>query len=90
MMEEQQATEEVFMNIPLRNAKLVSRSRRTDTAIRLIREEVARKTKSELASVWIDPKVNETIWEKGKKKIPSKIRVRILKLQDGTTEVIMP
>ncbi len=89
-MEEQQATEEIFLNIPLRKAKLVPTTRRADAAIRLIRNEVARKTKSELENVWIDPKVNENIWERGKKKIPSKVRVRILKLQDGTTEVIMP
>ncbi|EQD38729.1 50S ribosomal protein L31e, partial [mine drainage metagenome] len=38
----------------------------------------------------IDPKVNEKIWEHGRKKIASSISVKVIKLQDGTAEVIFP
>ncbi|MCL4314523.1 MAG: 50S ribosomal protein L31e [Candidatus Thermoplasmatota archaeon] len=90
MEEQQQATEEIFLNIPLRDAKSAPRTRRADAAINIIRDEVARKTKSDVEDVWVDPKVNEKIWNRGRKKIPSRVRVRILKLQDGTTEVVLP
>lgn len=90
MVENNEVSEERFLNIPLREARNVSRSRRADTAISIIREQVARHSKAKASDIWIDPKVNELVWEEGRKKPLSKIRVRIVQLQDGTTEVILP
>ncbi|MCL4329254.1 MAG: 50S ribosomal protein L31e [Candidatus Thermoplasmatota archaeon] len=89
-MVEGQVTEETFLNIPLRKAKLASRSRRADTAMQVIREHVSRHSSADLEDIWIDPKINEMIWARGRKKPSSSIRVRIVQLQDGTTEVILP
>jgi large subunit ribosomal protein L31e len=81
---------EILMNIPLRKAFASSKKRRTDTAIKIIREHVSRYTKTELSQVWIDGKINEEIWKRGKSKIPGNFKVKVLKLQNGETEVLMP
>ena len=89
-MVENQVSNEMLLMIPLRKAKLSSRSRRADTAIKIIKESVARFAKAEPDKIWVDNRVNELIWSRGKKKIPSSIQVKIIKLQEGTTEVLLP
>ncbi len=89
-MVENQASNEILLNIPLRKAKLSSKKRRADSVLAIIREYVARFTKSEEDRIWIDTKVNEAVWNRGRTKIPSHIQVKVIKLQEGTTEVILP
>ena len=89
-MVENQVSNEMLLTIPLRKAKLSSRSRRADTAVKIIKESVARFSKAEPHKIWLDNRVNELIWSRGKKKIPSSIQVKIIKLQEGTTEVLLP
>ncbi len=89
-MVENQVSNEMLLMIPLRKAKLSSRSRRADTAVKIIKESVARFSKAEPDKIWVDSRVNELIWSRGKKKIPSSIQVKIIKLQEGTTEVLLP
>ncbi len=81
---------EVLMNITLRKAFNSSKRRRADTALKLIREHVARYTKTDLKNVWIDGKINEEIWKRGKFKIPGNIQVKVLKLENDEIEVLMP
>lgn len=88
-MVETEVSDELIYRIPLRRAKLSSRARRGDTAISVIRTFVAKHTKVDLNSVWIDPKVNELIWSRGRRNIPQSVSVKVVKLQDGTAEVIM-
>jgi hypothetical protein len=40
--------------------------------------------------VWIDDSLNKALWSHGKYKIPSKIRVRAIKFEDGVVEVTLP
>ena len=89
-MAEDSVNDEMFMNIPLRKAFSSSKRRRADTAIKLIRENVAKFTKSELENIWIDNKINEEIWKRGRFKIPTSIQVKVLKLQNDEIEVLMP
>lgn len=89
-MVENQVSNEILLNIPLRKAKLSSRKRRADSVMAIIKEYVARFTKSESEKIWIDTKVNEAVWNRGRTKIPSHIQVKVIKLQEGTTEVILP
>ena len=89
-MADDEISNEILMNIPLRKAFRSSKKRRTDTAIRMIREHVSRYTKTELSQVWIDGKINEEVWKRSKSKIPGNIQVKVLKLQNGETEVLMP
>ncbi len=88
-MPEAKVVDEKVYTVPLRDVKLSSRARRGDTAISVLRDFVARHSHVAGEDVWIDPKVNEIIWSRGRKNVPSKISVKVLKLQDGTAEVIM-
>ena len=89
-MAEDSVNDEMLMSIPLRKAFSSSKRRRADTAIKLIRENVAKHTKSELENIWIDNKINEEIWKRGRFKIPTSIQVKVLKLQNDEIEVLMP
>lgn len=79
---------ERIYTIPLREPKQGKRSHRAPRALRAIRSYLNRHLKSE--KVWIDAAVNEKLWERGKFKIPSKIRVRAIKFADGVVEVSLP
>lgn len=89
-MVENELTNEILLNVPLRSAMRSSSSRRADTAIEVLKEYVSKNTKVEKNKIWIDGRVNEAVWSQGRKKIPSKLSVRVIKLQDGTAEVILP
>lgn len=89
-MVENEVSNEILLNIPLRKAKFSSKKRRADSVMAIIKDYVARFTKSEDDKIWIDTKVNEAVWSRGRTKIPSRIQVKVIKLQEGTTEVILP
>jgi large subunit ribosomal protein L31e len=89
-MADDDLSNEILMNITLRKAFNSSKARRADTAIKIIKESVARFTKSDLDNVWIDGKINEEIWKRGRTKIPGNIKVKVLKLQNDEIEVLMP
>lgn len=88
-MVEAEVSDELIYRISLRKAKLSSRARRGDTAISIVRSFVARHAKVDQENVWIDPKVNELVWSRGRRNIPQSLNVKVVKLQDGTAEVIM-
>ena len=76
--------------IPLIKTKTVPTTERSRRAIKEIRAYVARHMKAEEDSVWIDPKVNESIWARGKTAPPSKVRVKAVRFEDGLVEVSLP
>ncbi|HID26174.1 MAG TPA: hypothetical protein EYP23_06935 [Thermoplasmata archaeon] len=43
-----------------------------------------------MKDIWIDESVNHALWARGKYKIPSRIRVRAVKFDDGAVEVSLP
>ncbi len=90
MVENENLTNEELITVSLRTARLSSKARRADTAIEIIKDKVARYTKSDKDKIWVDNKVNEEVWKKGRKHIPTKISLKIIKLEDGTTEIILP
>ncbi|MCG7844361.1 MAG: 50S ribosomal protein L31e, partial [Methanomassiliicoccales archaeon] len=57
---------ESVYNIPLIKTKTVPTTERSRRAIKEIREYIARHMKTTEDDVWIDPKVNESIWARGK------------------------
>lgn len=79
---------ERIYTIPLRDVKSSPRNHRTDRAVRAVKNYLSHHMKSE--EIWIDNSVNEKLWERGMYKIPSKIRVRALKFDDGVVEVTLP
>jgi large subunit ribosomal protein L31e len=40
--------------------------------------------------IWIDARVNEAVWARGIQKPPNKIRVKVIKFEDGLVEVSLP
>jgi large subunit ribosomal protein L31e len=82
---------ELILTIPLRKIKKAERSRRASNTIFMIRQFVSKNLKVPLENVWIDPKVNEKLWQKSIEKPPSRIKVKIVKFEeDESVEVLMP
>lgn len=79
---------ERIYTIPLRDVKAASRNKAANRAVRAVRTYLSKHMKSE--DVWLDAAVNEALWAHGMYKIPSKIRVRAVKFEDGVVEVSLP
>jgi len=75
--------------INLRRTREVSRTKRAPYAIRLIRKFVARHMRVEPSQVKIHNEVNEVIWSRSIEKPPRKIRVKVVKYEDGTVWVYL-
>jgi len=79
---------ERIYTIPLREVKSSPRNHQADRAIRAVKRYLSKHMKSE--DIWIDASVNEAIWARGMYTIPSKIRVRARRFDDGVVEVSLP
>ncbi len=55
-----------------------------------IREHISRHMKVPQEDIWIDSSTNEKVWKRGMQKPPSKIRVKVIKFEDGIVEVSIP
>ena len=74
--------------IPLRPSQhQPSRRRRAGHALETIRRFVTRHMKGEKKDVWIDPRLNEYVWERGIQHIPRQVRVKAIRFEDGLIEV---
>ena len=74
--------------IPLRPSQhQPSRRRRAGHALETVRRYVTRHMKGRSEDVWIDPRLNEHIWERGIQHLPSKVRVKAIRFEDGLIEV---
>jgi large subunit ribosomal protein L31e len=67
--------------INLGKAQLTPRYRRTDRVINMIREFAKKHMKS--GEVKLDQELNKHVWQKGKAHPPRKLRVRMMKDEDG-------
>ncbi|HUS99693.1 MAG TPA: 50S ribosomal protein L31e [Candidatus Thermoplasmatota archaeon] len=76
--------------IPLRRAKIGPTSRAVPRAVDDIRHFLMKHMKVEQKNVWIDNSLNKQLWTHGKFWVPSKIRVRAVKFEDGVVEVTLP
>ncbi|UCB57872.1 MAG: 50S ribosomal protein L31e [Thermoplasmatales archaeon] len=75
--------------IPLRKTGLKS-SKAAPTAVKRVKNYLTRHMKVEDEKIWIDDSLNNALWSKGKYKIPSKIRVKAVKFDDGVVEAYLP
>ena len=74
--------------IPLRASRhQPSRRRRAGHALETVRRFVVRHMKGKAEDVWIDPRLNEHIWARGIQTIPSHVRVKAIRFEDGLIEV---
>jgi len=66
------------LTVPLRGAWNITRFKRSPRALKIIRREVIRHLKvSEEEEVWIDPAVNEHVWNRGIENPPRKVKLLI-------------
>jgi len=80
--------EERIVTVPLRDAKNAPKQERADAAMAIVTEHLATQFSVEKEEVRLDPAVNETVWERGRSKPPSSIRVRAARFdEDGETVV---
>ena len=74
--------------IPLRASQHApSRRRRAGHALSTVRRFVSRHMKGRVEDVWVDPRLNEYIWERGIQHVPREVRVRAIRFEDGLIEV---
>ena len=89
--------EERFYTIPLRNAWLSPRKKRAPKAARIVKSFVLKHMKVRLAAdedeepekLVIDNEVNEKLWSRGIEKPPRKIKVRVIKDNEGVVTVLL-
>jgi large subunit ribosomal protein L31e len=60
------------------------------TAIKRVKNYLTRHMKVEKKNIWIDDSLNNALWAHGKYKMPSKIRVKAIKFDDGVVEAYIP
>lgn len=80
--------EERVVTVPLREAKSAPKSERADAAMTVIREQLARNFAVDEDEVRLDPSINEAVWSRGRKKPPSKLRVRAARFQEAGETVV--
>jgi large subunit ribosomal protein L31e len=74
--------------IPMRASQYQpSRRRRAGHVLLTVRRFVVRHMKGKPEDVWIDPRLNEHVWEHGIQHIPSRVRVKAIRFEDGLIEV---
>jgi len=86
--EEEEIIDERIYAVPLRKAYWTgSRLRRSNRAVRILREFVERHMKPE--ELLIQPEVNERIWTRGIQKPPRRVRIRATKNSDNLVRVYL-
>jgi len=80
--------EERVVTVPLRDAKAAPKHERADKAMTLVRDHLAQHFKVEDSEVRLDPSINEAVWSQGRKKPPSKLRVRAARFEEEGETVV--
>jgi len=75
--------------IPLKKYGYKS-SKAAPTAVKRVKSYLSKHMKVEEKDIWMDDSLNNSLWEMGKYKIPSKIRVKAVKFDDGVVETYIP
>lgn len=85
---EEEIQEERIYNVPLaKKWAPAPKWNRTKKAVKILKEFVTRHMKPEV--IYIDPEVNQRLWENGIKNPPRKIRVRVTKSTEGLVRVFL-
>ncbi|MFB6135757.1 MAG: 50S ribosomal protein L31e [Halobacteriaceae archaeon] len=80
--------EERIVTVPLRDAKAAPSHERADRAMSIVREHLAKQFAAEEDQVRLDPSINEAVWERGRSKPPSKLRVRAARFEEEEGVVV--
>lgn len=88
MAEENKASEQIY-TIPLREVKDYPQWKRSNKAITIIREYLSKHMKVAEDKIKISTELNESVWQHGIEKPPSKIRVKAVRSEEGVTAQIV-
>lgn len=77
---------DTIYTIPLRDAYELPRPNRAKKAVRIVKEFLARHTKSE--SVRLDPSVSRALWARGIEKPPRKVKVKLTEEEGRLTATL--
>jgi large subunit ribosomal protein L31e len=80
--------ERIFV-IPLKKYGFNS-AKSAPTAVKRVKDFLTRHMKVEKKDIWIDDSLNNALWSRGKYNMPSKIRVKAIKFDDGVVEAYIP
>jgi len=75
--------------IPLKKTGFVS-SKAAPTAIKRVKKFLTRHMKVEEEKIWIDDSLNNSLWSHGKYNMPTRVRVKAVKFEDGVVEAYLP
>ncbi len=78
--------EERVITVPLRDAKDAPKPGRAGKAMQIVRSDLAKHFSAPEDDVNLDESINEEVWSRSRSKIPSKVRVRAAKFEDGVVE----
>jgi len=84
---EERIVEERIYTVPLSRAWIRPRQKRAPRAVRILRNFILRHMKIDEESLKISNEVNERLWSRGIQKPPRKIRVRVIKDDEGVVTV---
>lgn len=77
------SSNELLVNVNLKQIKNVSIKKRTKTAVKLLKTKVAKMLKRKIEEVKISTALNNWIWRRSNKFPSSQLTVKILKNEDG-------
>lgn len=80
--------EERIVTVPLRDVLAAPKHERAGKAMSVIRGHLAKHFAVDEDDVRLDPSINETVWAKGQKKPPSKVRVRAARFEEEGESVV--
>ena len=80
--------EERVVTVPLRDAHAEAKHKRADKAMSLVRSHLAQHFSVEEDDVRLDPSINEAVWSRGRKKPPSKLRVRAARFEEEGERIV--
>jgi large subunit ribosomal protein L31e len=83
MAEEKKATTEQIYTIPLREVKEYPMWKRSNKAIKVIREYLSKHMKVDEDKIKISNALNESVWARGIEKPPLKVRVKAVRSDEG-------
>ncbi len=75
--------------IPLKKTGFIS-SKAAPTAVKRVKKYLTRHMKVEEEKIWIDDSLNNSLWSHGKYNMPTRIRVKAVKFEDGVVEAYLP
>ena len=76
------------MTVPLRDVKAAPKHERADRAMTIVREHLAKHFSVDEDNVRLDPSINEAVWSRGRKKPPSKLRVRAARFEEDGEGIV--